>query len=79
MLVLTCSTEIDFTIMFLIFTVNKMKDSENQTIYNGLIMLNTQTLRENNTCESSSISDAVLENRESYFSIGICLNDTILC
>lgn len=79
MLILTCSTEIDFTIMFLIFTVNKMKASENQTSYNGLVVLNTQTLRDNNTCESSSISDAVLENRESYFSIGIRLNDTILC
>lgn len=56
-----------------------MKASENQTIYNRLVVLNTQTLRDNNTCESSSISDAVLENRESYFSIGICLNDTILC
>lgn len=56
-----------------------MKASENQTIYNGLIMLNTQILRDDNTYESSSISDAVLENRESYFSIGIRLNDTILC
>lgn len=55
----TCSTEIDFTIMFLILAVNKKKASEKQTIYNGLIILNTQTLRDYNTCESSSISDAV--------------------
>lgn len=62
MLILTCSIEMDFRIMFLVFTDNKKKVPENQTIYNGLIMSNTRTLRDYNTCESASISAAVLEN-----------------
>lgn len=48
--------------MFLIVTGNKKGAPENQTLYSGLIMSNTRRLRDCNTCESSSISDAVLEN-----------------